>query len=157
MYGDNFYRCENVLTGQLITWFYDVDRNFDGNFDEKDAEVKYDLNFCILTSKLAFSCGNLLPSLCNDAGLLLLGEHSGGGSCAVAQYRTPEGFRYQISSARGRLINKENQNIDNGIEPQILNPYSPERSYNWGKYTFTYPGYEKFYDIPYLSSVISGN
>lgn len=152
IYGESFCRCLNMLTGQQATWYYDVDRNFDGKFDELDKDVHYDLKFCILTSRLSFSCGNLFPSLCQDAGLLVAGEKSGGGSCAVCTYRTAEGLKYNISSARGRLINKLEQNIDGGVVPQVPIAIG---DITWQ--IFTVPNFTNFYDLNTLSSIIDNN
>ena len=124
--GKAYNSIDNVLTGERVTWHYDVDRNFDGKFDASDDEVKYDLNFCLLISSYSFSCGNILPSLFKDAGLMVVGEKSGGGSCAVAAYRTPEGFAYKISSARARVVDKDGNNIDSGITPDVEIAGGPE-------------------------------
>ena len=140
----HFY-SENVLTGQRQKIYYDVDCNFDGVFDERDKEVKYDLNFAVLTTDLAFSCGNLFPSLMKDMGFPIIGEKSGGGSCAVQNFITPEGLQYQISSARDRLTNNQWENIDGGITPtHAINVPSSGRI----------PDYSKYYDIPTISNII---
>lgn len=151
VYGESLCRCYNVLTGQQTTWYYDVDRNFDGKFDELDKDVHYDLNFCVLPSRMSFSCGNLFPSLCQDAGVLIAGEKSGGGSCAVSMYRTAEGFRYGISSARARLVNKQGQNIDGGVIPQVPIALGPDAT--WQGYTVS--NLTPFYNLDNLSSIIA--
>ena len=38
---------------------------------------------------------------------------------ALLAGKTAEGFCYQLSSARARLVNKGGENIDGGIEPHI--------------------------------------
>ena len=153
IYGESLCRNFNVLTGQQATWYYDVDRNFDGKFDELDKDVHYDLNFCILSSRLSFSCGNLFPSLCQDAGLLIAGEKSGGGSCAICTYRTAEGLKYGISSARARLINKQGQNIDGGVVPQVPIALGPDLSW----LMFNIANFTPFYNLDNLSSIISNH
>ena len=70
MYNQSFVRAQNLVTGQNTVWYYDVDRNFDGKFDAQDQLVHYDLNFCVLTCFRSFSCGNLFPALCKEAGVL---------------------------------------------------------------------------------------
>lgn len=142
MGGQSHMYCENILTGQRQIVYYDVDCNFDGKFDELDKEVKYDLNFAVLTSGVAFSCGNLFPSLMKDMGFPIIGEKSGGGACAIQNFITPEGLQYQLSSARARLTDKNWQNIDSGVEPTFVIDTS----------TFDY---SSFYDVPYISSLIS--
>ena len=145
MYGESLCRCENTLTGQHVTWYYDVDRNFDGKFDEKDKDVHYDLNFCVLTSDFSFSCGNLFPSLCKDAGVLVAGQTSGGGACAVGMFRTAEGFLYQLSSCRGRLTDNKCVTLNTGSE----------LTGEWSGITYTQYGLEPFYDIDILSQIMS--
>ena len=108
---------ENTLSGQRLKSSFDVDRNFDGKFDEKDAEVKYHLNFALLVSSYSFSCANLLPSLLKDYGVPLIGMRSGGGSCCVLFNPSADGFGYRYSTHRGRLINTNGENIDGGIAP----------------------------------------
>lgn len=108
---------ENALTGQRTTCSYEVDRNLDGRFDERDAEIAYHLNFALLTSSFSFSCGNLLPSLLKDYGIPIIGEQTGGGSCCVIFNPTPEGFGYRYSTHRCRLIDRQGRNIDSGVMP----------------------------------------
>ena len=127
---------ENTMTRQRAKTTYVVDRNFDGKFDERDRDVRYDLNVGVLTSGFSFSCGNLLPAQMKDLGLLVIGERSGGGSCAIQQMVTADGFDYRISSFRARLADKNWDNIDGGIEPNITIEHS------------------KFYDIEYLGKLI---
>ena len=108
---------ENTLTGQKIKSTFEVDRNLDGKFDEKDAEVKYHLNFALLVSPCSFSCGNLLPALLKDYGIPLLGKRSGGGSCCVLYNPSADGFGYRYSTHRIRLTDTKYENIDAGIVP----------------------------------------
>ena len=137
----HFY-SENVLTGQRQIISYDVDSNFDGQFDERDKQVKYDLNFAVLTSDLAFSCGNLFPSLMKDMGFPIIGERTGGGACAIQYFITPEGLQYQLSSARARLTDDKWQNIDGGVEPDYAIDVSAG-------------DYSAFYDVAAISDIIS--
>jgi len=106
----------NTLSKQNVTATYDIDTNFDGVFDEKDDEKQFDLNFGLLTSKMSFSCGNLLPAQCRDNGIPLFGDKSGGGACAVYENQTGDGFMY-ISSSNYHLVNKNGESIDSGIKP----------------------------------------
>jgi hypothetical protein len=118
--GKSSYAFENVLTNQRGVDNYVVDGNFDRVFDDKDNAPRHPkLNIAIMTSHYAYSCGNLLPSLMKDYGYLIIGEKTGGGSCSIQNMCTPEGFCYILSSARMRLINKADQNIDSGVEPHI--------------------------------------
>ena len=127
---------ENVLTGQKMKCTYDVDRNLDGKFDEKDKEVKLKMNIGVLISSYSFSCGNLLPALLKDYGICLLGKQSGGGSCCVLYNPSADGFGYRYSTHRARLNNLKGENIDNGIKPDY------ELEYN------------DFFDIPKVGKLI---
>ncbi len=159
--GRNEFSYENVLTGQRSTVTYAVDRNFDGVFDEKDDDVHFDLNFAVLTSPYAFSCGNLFPSIMHDMGYLLLGERSGGGACAITVMNTADGFDYIISSFRVRLINDAGENIDSGI-PVDVDLVNREKMLDMeivipGKeepYEIQMPDYSAFYDFENLSRLI---
>lgn len=108
---------ENVLTGQKMKSSYEVDRNLDGKFDEKDKDVKLKMNIGVLISSYSFSCGNLLPAMMKDYGICLLGKKSGGGSCCVLYNPSADGFGYRYSSHHSRLNNLRGQNIDGGVEP----------------------------------------
>ena len=110
---------ENVLTGQQMKCSYEVDRNLDGKFDEKDAEVKYNLNFALLTSPFCWSCANLLPALLKDYGVPIIGKQTSGGSCCVIYNPSADGFGYIYSSHRCRLKNAKGESIENGIMPDF--------------------------------------
>jgi C-terminal processing protease CtpA/Prc len=155
IYGQSFYRALNVITDQRITWYYDVDRNFDGKFDEKDNDVHYDLNFCILTSPLSFSCGNLMPALCKEAGVLVAGQKSGGGSCGIGSYRTADGFFYRISSARGHLNDEHWQSIDGGITPNVIIGYDNQQTAVYQGREFLVYSYRNLYNLNSLSNIIN--
>ena len=155
MYNQSFFRAQNLLTGQNTTFYYDVDRNFDGKFDAQDQLTDYDLNFCVLTCFRSFSCGNLFPALCKEAGVLIAGEKSGGGSCGVGVYRTPEGINYRISSAQARLSDQNWQNIDGGITPHALIPLGDELTFVNEGVTYTLPSHAAFYDLDNLNEIIN--
>ena len=131
---DMYY--ENTLTGQKMKCSYDVDRNLDGKFDEKDKDVKLKMNIGVLISSCSFSCGNMLPALLKDYGICLLGKQSGGGSCCVLYNPSADGFGYRYSTHRARLNNLKGENIDNGIRPD----YELE--------------YDDFFDIPKVGKLI---
>ena len=92
------------------------DKNFDKVFDDKDNEVKYDLNFGLITSVVSFSSANIFPTLARDSGFMIIGEQSGGGSCNVENYITPDGCMFSMSCER-RYANKNGENVDAGIKP----------------------------------------
>ena len=110
---------DSILTGQKGSESFTVDRNFNGRFDEEDKDVHYDLRFGFVVSKESFSCGNLVTSIMKDNGILVMGEKTRGGACAVQTMATADGLVYWISSARYRLTDKAGNNIDGGIEPDV--------------------------------------
>ena len=146
---------DNSLTGQRAIVEYEVDRNFDGKFDEADAKVHYDLNFAVLTSGMSFSCGNLFPSILKDNGVPVMGATSGGGACAIQAMCTADGFCFQISSFRARLNTIDGKNIDAGVTPDfpIDNTGTVEVETADGN-TTTVKDYSKYFDIDYLRSLL---
>ena len=147
---------DNSLTGQRSIVQYEVDRNFDGVFDQKDKDVHYDLNFAVLTSDMSFSCGNLFPSMLKDAGIPVMGETSGGGSCAIQAMCTADGFCFQISSFRARLNSLDGTNIDPGVTPDI--PIAVDGTFNLEmseEVSYELKDYSKYFDIDYLASLLA--
>lgn len=131
---------QNVMEGKnLITTFL-LDANFDGVFDEKDdTNPKIDcssMNVSVLSSKLAFSCGNVFPAVMKDYGYPIIGERSGGGPCSIQGMVTPDGFQYIISTYRDRSTDKDFNSIDNGITTT-------------DGYSFDY---SLFYDLDFLTT-----
>ncbi len=157
--GKSYISQDNPLTGQHSLVEYEVDRNFDGVFDEADAKVHYDLNFAVLTSGMSFSCGNLFPSILKDNGVPVMGATSGGGACAIQAMCTADGFCFQISSFRARLNTLDGQNIDAGVTPDLPIPAD-----GTVEVTVQIPGageepvpvkdMTKFFDIDYLRSLL---
>jgi len=144
---------DNTLTGQRSIVEYEVDRNFNGAFDEADKDVRYDLNFAVLTSGMSFSCGNLFPSMLKDNGIPVMGTTSGGGACAIQAMCTADGFCFQISSFRARLNSLEGENIDSGVTPDlpiavdgtVEIPLSEEN-------TLKVKDFSNYFDVDYLRS-----
>lgn len=158
------FHMENCLTGQKISETYEADLNFDRKFDEKDKQEPYDLKFAVLTSVNSFSCGNIFPSVMKDAGYLIMGEQSGGGTCAVLVQTTGEGMTYRVSAYKGRMLNAAGENIDNGVEVDV--DLIPKRSNGEPRYITVKdipdgedgatvekrtPDYSDFYNIERLS------
>ena len=128
----------------------------------------YDLNFAVLTSSTSFSCGNLFPGLMKDAGYLILGERSGGGGCAIEQQTTGEGLTYQLSSCHMKLLDKDDNSLDNGVPVDI--ELIPKRSDGDDKTVLVrdvlisldgepqelrVPDYTEFYNIERLSDELN--
>lgn len=108
LYGDN------VVTGQKMTITFEADANFDGVYDEKDKEVKYDFNYGVMTTRYAFSCGNLFPIVIQEGGAVLLGEPSSGGSCCIQVGSDAEGLTYVMSSAQWHLTDSKGETVEGG-------------------------------------------
>ena len=144
--GDASFGADYVVTGQNYRSLYTVDLNLDGAFDERDSTVRYDFNFGVLTSEHSFSCGNLLPALMRDKGFMVLGERSGGGTCAVEKHATPEGLTYQISSGLSRLTDAGGHSIEDGIP---VDAKLVKRGKNGKK------DYSDFYDLDALSRAMN--
>ena len=107
------YKYTCTLTGNERVNEGDIDLNLDGVYDEKDKDMAYDFDFGIITSSLSFSCGNLLPVLAKDAGIVILGETSGGGSCALSKYYLPE-YQFYALSGIEKFVSESGIDADKG-------------------------------------------
>ena len=129
-------------TNKIATYY--VDSNFDGVFDEKDdTNPKFDcsgMNIGVLSSKVAFSCGNQFPTLMKDYGFPIMGEQSGGGACCIQVMLTADGRHYLISTYRDRATDKNFVNNDPGVTPTE-------------GYAFDY---DRFYDLEFLNAKMGG-
>lgn len=131
----------NTLTGNQYAYYETVDKNLDGEFDEKDDEVFYDLNFAALTSQFSFSAANMLPCLLQDNGIAIVGENSGGGTCAIAIHSDPAGYAYALSDT-SKMIYPDGTDVDQGAVPDCALPG-------------TFADYEGFYDIEEIAAGIN--
>ena len=111
----NFY---DAINENHVHADYDADLNFDGVFDEKDDEVTYPYRYAILASGISFSCGNLLPVQAKESGIMLLGDTTGGGACAVIDGVLAEGY-YARLGCQVRLVTAKHEEVDFGIEPDM--------------------------------------
>lgn len=104
------------FTNNTTTDCYSVDINLDGKFDELDVEEanSFDFNVGILTSPYSFSCANLFPSRLKEMGFKIIGQQSGGGSCAISVEATADGVSY-VRSSHLCLYNEAGENIDGGV------------------------------------------
>ena len=93
-----------------------VDVNLDGKYDEDDITEanKFNFNYAVITTPIAFSCGNLLPSVLKEIGVKIVGQRSGGGSCAISVSTTPDGLLF-VRSNDHNLSNAKGENIDSGV------------------------------------------
>ena len=102
------------LTGRPMTLRFEVDTNFDGAYDERDKELRYDFNYGVLVTRHAFSCGNLFPFVVQEAGVVTIGEPSSGGSCCVQIGTDAEGFSWMMSSAQWKLTDSQGTDLEGG-------------------------------------------
>ena len=159
---------ENVITGQPMKVTFEIDTNFDGVFDEKDKKVKYDFNYGVLMTKHAFSAGNLFPFIMQEAGAVLIGEPSSGGSCSIQLCSDAEGFSYMISSGQWKLTDARGDNLEDGcridvpisrdgtipISDLIDDPYAEMIAYLIGEDTDV-PSYKNFFDDEWLDEIMN--
>ena len=118
--GDVVFTGYNTLTKQKVHANVRTDRNMDGVIDEKDKDVSYDFNFGVLTSRDAFSCGNLFPFLMQERGAAVLGENSGGGCCVIQSFALCDGAVFSMSSYQWHLLTTAGEDvIEKGADPDI--------------------------------------
>ncbi len=142
------YNLYDRYTGEMVLLDYAADVNLDGVLDEADLNVwqEYsDFNFAVLTSMCSFSCGNMFPSAMKDAGLMVIGEQSGGGTCPLDYNSTAEGLEYITSAGDSMLINANCENIDDGVPVDAdLLEYDDEGNKD----------YSKFFDLELISRLM---
>ena len=117
--GRDYLLGRNVLTGQSIRATFETDCNFDGVFDEQDKEARFDFNYGVLTTRQAFSCGNLFPIVMRESGAVVIGETTGGGSCCIQIGADTHGIRYTMSSAQWQLLDENGRDVEGGCTVDI--------------------------------------
>ncbi|MDO4797968.1 MAG: S41 family peptidase [Coriobacteriales bacterium] len=123
----------NELSGQDEVVHHDVDANFDGTFDEKDDEVSYPFNFAVVASAQSYSAANYLANMAKDNGVCLLGETTGGGANSPQVTPDPEGLMFNLS-ARYKLMDKNNQHVDFGVEPDYVLTQEKDGTKDYSQY-----------------------
>ena len=114
---------KDTLTGAMTDAVYTVDTNLDGEFDEKDTLAGKGLHLYCIESPISFSCGNLVPNAFKTSHkVTLLGQESGGGSCAIHPLCTAGGSRYQVSGYRRFSIMKNGSfyDVDRRAQPDFF-------------------------------------
>ncbi len=117
--GRNYLRGRTRLTGQSMVATFETDTNFDGVFDEKDRDAEFDFNYGILTTRQAFSCGNLFPIVMRESGAVVIGEKTGGGSCCIQFGMDSQGLRWIMSSAQWQLTDHAGSSVEGGCTVDI--------------------------------------
>lgn len=117
--GRNYLLGRNTLTGQTMRAVFETDCNFDGVFDEKDREARFDFNYGVLTTRQAFSCGNLFPVVMRESGAAVVGETTGGGSCCIQIGTDEHSLRYVMSSCQWQLLDENGASVESGCAVDI--------------------------------------
>ena len=108
------------INKQYFTVYFEADTNLDGIIDEKDKDVIYDqFNYGVLTSQHAFSCGNLFPIMMQEAGAVLIGEPTGGGSCSIEVAVQPDATTYVMSSSQWKLLDSDRISVECGCKTDL--------------------------------------
>ena len=114
---------KDTLTGAMTDAVYTIDTNLDGKFDENDTLAGKGLHLFCLESPVSFSCGNLVPNAFKASHkVTILGQQSGGGSCAIHPLCTAGGTQYQVSGFRRFSVMKLGSfyDVDRGAEPDYF-------------------------------------
>lgn len=106
---------ESSITGNRLSTRFTLDLDLNGTIDEADKNVYYDFNYAVLTSQGSYSCGNYLPCLAQDSGILVLGETSGGGSCVLSKNYFADELFFTMSSSQ-KLIRDGEKDVDEGAK-----------------------------------------
>ncbi len=110
-----YFHSYNTTTGNHIRETVLVDLNLDGKYDDADKDVYYDFDFAILSSNCSFSAANTLSVNAQDAGIAVIGCDSGGGSCTMSRFFTPENYFY-FSSTGIKYLNAKGEDNDVGAK-----------------------------------------
>ena len=114
---------KDTFTGAETIMRIDADLELNEKYDSyHKALVPLGYKVWCLTSLNSFSCGNLVPAaLKMSERVPIVGQASGGGSCAVLPCTTASGTLFQISSNMqlSTVRNGSFYNIDQGIEPDV--------------------------------------
>ena len=142
--GDSALYQLNTLTENFYKEDPIIDKNLDDKFDSKDNDVKYDLNFAVLTSPYSFSSANMLPCIAKKNGVAIIGENSGGGTCALSVRFMPDGSYYYMSSDI-KITYSDGEDIDGGAAPDTALDASDSYE-NFYDFSAIQKGVEAFYE-----------
>lgn len=122
--GQSMIIVQNPNTWALHQCVYRFDLNLDGKINDDDKSLlEMGFNVAVNISDFSFSCGNMLPCMLDTLSdrILLIGQQSGGGACAVGYISTAVGSMMQISG-EARFSTMKNgyiRDIDGGIAPDV--------------------------------------
>lgn len=93
------YAYGNLITKSDTIEYYLVDADGDGDYRDADAYDSYD--WYVLTSPVTYSAANFFAAIVKDMGIAtVIGEQSGGGTCAVFILVLPDGTTVSISGSQ---------------------------------------------------------
>lgn len=133
----------DIYTGQDETIWYDIDLDFDGDFDKEDGKVSYPFRFAVIEGARTYSAANYLANMAKDNGVCVLGERSGGGANSPQMTPESEGLWFQLSG-RYKLMDKNNETVDFGVEPDYVLTEEKDGAYD----------YSRFFDFAEISRLI---
>ncbi len=118
--GDVYFDMTNPRTGGHNHQTYMVDMNLDGNAGNDKCLADLGFNIYFLNSKYSFSSANAMPYVAkiNKPNVVLLGDKTAGGPCAVRSNTTPIGSVIASSSLNtiSKFENGKYVNIDDGVK-----------------------------------------
>ena len=140
----SYYRSMYSDSGEQLYIKYMTDTNLDGKFDEKDLQKQYDFKFGIITTTAAYSCGNLVPVLLKEKGVVIIGETTGGGAHTLEAGALPDGFIYHLSST-STMADSAWKSVETGAKPDyvLVDSFSDN------------PDYSVLYDIDKISELMN--
>ena len=127
------YTVKNAVEGQKRTIRYAVDRDLNGTFDAKDADVSYNMDYAVLTSLKSFSCANFCAELMKENNIPVFGHRTAGGSCSIQKFASADGFLFNMSSALERLVDSDGSVVE-GVEPDfVLSPIAEDGTVDYSE------------------------
>jgi C-terminal processing protease CtpA/Prc len=87
------------------------------HLDPAPGKVRYEGKVVVLTNRRCYSAANYFAAMCRSAGILLVGDQTGGGGGVPAGSELPNGFHVNYSASVCLLPN--GYNIEDGISPDV--------------------------------------
>ena len=117
--GINRFRGYDVLTRQRFYSDVRTDKDLDKALTDGDDEIRYGFNYAVLTSRASFSAANMFPVMMQEHGAVLIGEPSGGGSCAVMFGVLSGGAEFLISGNSLAFRTLDGGSVEDGCRTDI--------------------------------------